>query len=181
MDDAMSSSPAFNLQARVSERDPRFYNINRDVAHNFKLVARHVAARLEDGAWPELNELLQARQVTQDDLGLACQAFCLFVATSIEDPQADMEAALDRCGWSQVKPEAQVAVMAYLGTVLLGMHFAGVREVTFGGQGPALELADLAAFGEQSSKLITHGRWARRWRKLTGRFRRALAALRGRI
>jgi hypothetical protein len=171
--------PPPSIQARMSKEDPRLYNVNRDVAHNFERVAQLVAGRLEDELWPELSDILKREGVNQEDLGEACQAFIKFVATGFEDPKADMAMALDRCGWMKVKPGAQVAVMACLGTVIIGMHHAGVREATLGGEGPAMTLKQLTDYGEQSSKLITQGRWARRWRRWTSRIRAAFSALFG--
>jgi hypothetical protein len=168
-----------NIQARMTEHDPRLYNVNRDVAHNFERVATMVAGRLEDELWPDLADICKREGCTMDDLGAACQAFCKFVGTSAEDPQADMQIALERCGWFGVHPAAQVAVMSCLGTVILGMHFSGVREATLAGEGPAMGLAKLASYGEQSAKLITEGRWKRRRRRILLRLRRAWSALFG--
>ena len=43
-----------SLQAQLSKNDPRLYNPNRDVAHNFATVVTEVADRLEHGeAGPE--------------------------------------------------------------------------------------------------------------------------------
>jgi hypothetical protein len=169
-----------SLQARMSENDPRLYNVNRDLAHCFVRVAELVAGRLEDGLWPELNEIVKREGLTQDDLGEACGAFCTFVATSVEDPSADMHTALERSGWFNVKPGAQVAAMACLGTVILGMHFSGVREATLGGEGPAMDLRQLAAFGERSSKLISMSRWQRRVARIKLRASNAWKAILGR-
>jgi len=176
----MNDRPPPSIQARMSETDPRLYNVNRDVAHNFKRVAELVAGRLEDELWPELSEIVKREGVDQNDLGLACEAFCKFIGTSIEDPGADMQTALDRCGWFKVKPAAQVALMSCLGTVILGMHFSGVREATLGGEGPAMDLKTLTDYGEQSAKLITQGRFARWRRRCWSRICNAAKALVGR-
>ena len=171
-----------SIQARFSEADPRLYNVNRDVAHNFKQVANMVAGRLEDRLWPALAGVLDREHITDDDLGIACQAFCLFVATSAENPDEDMSQAMWRSGWFDVKPVAQVAVMAILGTVLLGYHFAGVREATLAGQGPAMELKDLAARGEECARLLSLPRWKRSlylWKTRFGAAWNALVSRRG--
>ncbi len=159
------SGSANSIQARMSKEDPRLYNVNRDLAHNFQRVAEMVAGRLEDELWPDLAAILKREGINQYDLGAACESFCIFVGSSFERPEEDMTQALERCGWMQLKPGAQVAVMACLGTVVLGMHFAGVREATLGGEGPAMSLKALHDYGKQSSALITESRWARRIRR----------------
>jgi hypothetical protein len=92
-------------------------------------------------------------------------------------PVKRMSEALARCGWYNVPEAAQVAYMAYLGTVLSGYFFAGVREATLGGVGPAQSLQDLRAVGSQSAKAMTLPRWKRRLSAFFGRFRSAWRTL----
>ena len=80
-----------SLQARMSQGDSGLYNPNRDIAHCFGDVVKEVAARLEDERWPELVAILSREGVSMDDLGEACQALCLFVASSTEDPEETMQ------------------------------------------------------------------------------------------
>ena len=174
-----------SLQARLTENDPRLYNVNRDLAHNFGTIAKIVAARLEDKAWPELAQIMEHHDVTMDELGEACQAYCLFLGSQMEVPEgekipsADMEALLTDAGWFKVRPAAQVAFMATLGTVVTGIHFAGIREATLAGEGPAMTLQDIAARGREVADFLALPRWRRwvlRWRT---RLRNALQSLRG--
>ena len=167
------------LQARMSENDPRLYNVYRDVAHNFGDVVREVAARLEDGRWPVAKEICGKNGVTQDQLGLACEAFCKFVASSTEIPKERMNDALVRSGWYNVPEVAQVVYMAYLGTVLSGYYFAGVREATLGGVGPAQNYQDLREVGSRAAKLMTAPRWRRKLDRLWERLKLAWATLTG--
>lgn len=167
------------LQARMSENDPRLYNVNRDVAHNFGDVAREVAGRLEDNRWPVVGEILTKYNVTEDQLGLACEAFCKFVASSVDVPKERMNEALARSGWFNVPEVAQVAYMAYLGTVMTGYFYAGVRESTIQGAGPALTYQDLRDVGSRTSKLMTAPRWRRRFDALWSRVRLAWRTLKG--
>lgn len=157
------------IQARLSANDPRLYNVNRDVAHNFKDVIKLVGDRLEDGTWGDLNDLLGDHDVSLDELGEAHGAFCRFLVMSGTNPKAGMEDALREAGWFDLRPEAQIGVMATLGSVTLGIHFAGIREATLGGNGPAMEIQELLEFGEQSSKLIAEGRWRRAVRRFKSR------------
>jgi hypothetical protein len=166
------------LQARMSQDDPRFYNPNRDVAHCFAEVARETAARLEDERWEVIHKLGEQHQITQEDLGLACKAFCEFVTADFRKGES-MLACLERVGWFEVKPEAQLFYLGVLGTVVAGVFFAGVREATLGGVGPLLSCQDLRQRGAECARAMTMPRWRRRLAGVRRRLRGAWAALRG--
>jgi len=151
----------------MSQSDPRLYNPNRDIAHCFGDVMREVADRLEDERWEELSAILKREGVCMDDLGDACAALCVFVASSADNPKENMFDSMDRCNWFKASPGAQVAVMAILGTVVSGYFFHGVRESTLGGDGPTSTLQDLRERGEKCSHLMQMSR-TRRW--VTRRF-----------
>ena len=166
--------PSGSLQARLSQDDRRLYNTNRDVAHCFGDMMREVAARLEDERWKDLADLLKREMVGMDELGEACEAYCLFVASSVEDPKETMEEALHRTGWFKMSHTAQVAVMAMLGTVVSGYFFHGVREATLGGEGPASTLQDLRASGSRCSRLLRMSPIRRWWASKVVRLKRIL-------
>ncbi len=168
------------LQARMSEGDPRLYSPSRDVAHNFQSVMEIVAARLEDGAWPELDAHLKENDISMDDLGEACAAFCSFVANSVNTPEASMQEAMEAAGWFKCKTLAQTALMAVLGTVYAGIHFHGVREATLGVNGPAATVHELAETGSNFLAIVRVPRWKRRLRGAIGNFKRAMLSLVGR-
>ena len=167
------------FQARMSEGDPRLYNPSRDCAHNFQAVVELVAARLEDGAWPELDSHLKENDVSMDDLGEACAAFCNFVASAAENPDEKMEEAMRRVGWFDCKPLAQAAFLAVLGTVYAGIYFTGVREATFGGVGPASTVHEVAKAGAKFLAITRVPRWKRRLNNFCLYFSKMFAALRG--
>lgn len=152
-----------SLQARMSEHDPRLYNVNRDLAHCFGTVMMEVAARIEDQRWPFLTELLRTHGVSDESLGEACAAVCRFVISTVDNPKENMHSCLARSGFFSCHEAAQVAVMAVLGTVVLGIHWVGVREATLGGVGPVLTYADLGWRGSECAKLMSMSRWRRRW------------------
>lgn len=91
------------IQARMSPEDKRLYNPSRDVAHNFQQVMTLVAARLEDAKWPELNEILKRENVSIDDLGDACGAYCTYIANGVNDPKLSMFESLDKSGFFQMQ------------------------------------------------------------------------------
>jgi hypothetical protein len=158
------------FQARASQWDHRLYNVNRDCAHNFGDVMREVVARLENRRWPTLVGWLAERGVTDAQLGDACAAFCQFVATATQFPPEQMQEALTRCGWFDQPREAQVAVMATLGTVLAGYYWAGVREACILGDNPCLSYQDLRQAGRECAIWLARPAWQRwlllRWRAL---------------
>lgn len=169
-----------SLQARAGEWDHRLYNVNRDCAHCFGDIMREVAARLEDKRWPILAEILEKDGVTEDDLGNACAAFCIFVQAATELPKERMGEALERCGWVKVPEAAQVALMAMIGTVMAGYFWAGVREATVQGNGPCQNYQDLREVGRLACGQLAVPRWKRRWNSWKSRFRAALSVIRGR-
>ncbi len=132
-----------------------------------------VAKRCEQGTWPELTKLLQDKGVTDVELGKACQALCRFIATQADDPKERMAAGLSRCGFLDLDPHARIAVMAYLGTYMLGLNWTGVREATLGGIGPTQHYQALRWHGLRCVKLMTIPRWRRRLYNFWGRVRKA--------
>ena len=168
-----------SLQARMTENDPRLYNVNRDLAHNYKQILEMVAARLEDGTWPELDAILKENDVTMDDLGEACAAFCRYVASATTEKKATMFEGLDSSGWFECKPLAQAAYLAVMGTVVAGIAHRGIREATLGEDGPALRVGDLLESGDRCLKALRVPRWRRRVNGITSRFKGAFSALFG--
>lgn len=172
-----------STQARASEWDQRLYNVNRDVAHNFGDVMREVAARLEDDRWETLSFMLERvgwkGELKQEALGQACEAYCLFVMTTADNPKESMGAALARVGWNDVPEPAQVALMAIMGTVLSGYFWAGAREASIQGVGPCLTYQDLRDAGRRAAKQLLIPRWKRVVNKLYARWLAVWDALRG--
>ena len=164
------------LQARMSENDPRFYSPTRDVAHNFQYVVREAAARLEDGRWRQLHELLGGSGLTEEQLAVALDRFCVFVDRSVQDKR--MTDSLLISGFADVPDAAQIALMATIGAIMSGIYWSGVHEATIGGQGPAQTYGDLREVGRRCYLLVTMPRWRRRWLMLTTRVREFLNALR---
>ena len=74
------------LQARFSADDKRLYRPERDVAHNFGSIAMVVAQRLEElENNPNcLTAFKKHFNVTDEQLGQACAAFCKFVPAAAD-------------------------------------------------------------------------------------------------
>lgn len=161
------------MQARMSASDQRLYSPNRDLGHCFDAVIQEVAARCEAGQWDTVVVLAKEKKVSDEELGRACQALCHFVVTQLDDRHESMSHCLARCGFLDLNPHARVIVMAHMGAVILGMHWAGVREATLGGVGPVLTYGRLRWFGRRFSLLMTMPRWRRRLYQLRSRLHKA--------
>ncbi len=146
------------IQARMSQNDPRLYNVNRDVAHNGGEILKMVFQRLRDRRWPELEEVLDEQLVTDLALSEAVQTLARFLEVSYTEPRLSMEKALASAGWFETLPAAQVAVMATLGAVMMGVHFAGIREATIAGDGPLMGIKDVARCGYMCAECLATGK-----------------------
>jgi hypothetical protein len=149
-----------SLQARLLNYTP-LYNPNRDVAHNFNFVARTVAASLEDGTWPELAELLKSHNITMEQLGEACAAYCRYLSMAVTEPLLPVHRALEHSGFLACPPMAQVALMATIGQVFTGIQHVGVREATISGDGPVMNMGELVAEGQRVLKFLRRPKWQR--------------------
>lgn len=166
-----------SLQAKMAQpHDPRLYSPNRDTAHNFDYVIQEVASRVEARAWDALTEYAKASDVSDLDLGLGCQCLCRYVMGSVDDPKESMSQSLTRSGFLDLKPAVRVILMAYLGTVTLGIHWVGVREATLDGTGPVLSYVNLRSVGRRQVALMRMSRRARWWHRLRLRLRRSWRA-----
>ena len=162
-----------SMQARMSQSDPRLYNPNRDVAHNFEFVIMEVSKCIEMGKWPALVNYAAEYKISDEVLGRCCEALCKFVVVQADNPKESMAACLARCGFLDLPEQARVIVMAYLGNIILGMHWAGVREATLNKEGPCLTYKKLRWHGRQLVLLMKLPRWKRRIYRLKQRVRRA--------
>jgi hypothetical protein len=165
------------LQARMSAEDRRLYNPSRDVAHNFQQVMELVAGRLEDRDWVELNKILHRENVSMDDLGEACGAYCQYLANTVNSPNLSMFNSLEQSGFFKCKPAAQVAVLAMIGTCYAGMHYVGIREATIAKEGPMQTIGELVKHSEQFRRYIGMPRWKRWFLKWKTRIQAGFAAL----
>jgi hypothetical protein len=164
------------LQARFNPSDPRLYDPNRDVVHNFAAVVTRVAELLTDQNWEDLRVYLADQQVTEEQLGQACVCFCDFVLQA-HAPPYDLEEALQKAGWFELPTAARLAYFACLGLVVGGVYHTGVRYATLKGPaGPMLSAEELVAVSRRAADLLKKPRWRRRlirWRqRIAAWFRR---------
>lgn len=150
----------------------------RDVANIFPFVCKLVALRLEQQPWEEVRRVCAERGVSDTQLGEAIAAFARFCVIAHEDPREDMATALRRAKWFDCHPTAQLAVMCYLGQVLAGVFFSGIRDAMSLGDPVRTDVAQLLTYAKRSVLLLSLPRWKRallRWRwpfrRWFGRFR----------
>lgn len=165
------------MQARLTQNDTRLYTPDRDLAHCFGPFIERVAQRIEDGRWPALTRLANLEGIDEETLGKACQCLCHFIVTQVDTASETMAQGMDRCGWLDLPETARVIVMAHLGAITLGAHWAGVREATMGGQGPALTYKALADVGHRCAELMKKPRWKRRLERRWNAIKQAGAAI----
>lgn len=182
---AAKAKRSASLQYRMSESDPRLYSPQRDVAHCFLPIMREVFSRLQHRICPELEQVLEAHALPDQALGDACEALARFIAGAEEQmrerptrPGEGYAQELERCGWFSVPAAAQMAVMATLGMVVLGWHYAGVREATLSGEGPAMDLKTLSEEGANIARFLSLPRWRRKLTYIWLRLRAVWQALR---
>lgn len=165
------------MQARMSQADQRLYSPTRDVAHNFDHVIMAVAKRLENGTLSYLATLCKEKGANDERVAEALQAVCRFVVANMAVKPESMKDGLTRSGFFEAHNMAQIAVLAHLGAVTLGIHWAGVREATIGGRGPLDTYADLVAYGTECHKLLSLSPWRRRLLRWQMRYKAVWAAL----
>ena len=140
----------------------------RDIVYLLPDIMTNVADRLEEGHFKELHALLKRRKITMDDLGEACKAYITFMNTGHEDPHKRIDDVLKDAGWYKVKPEARIAYMYYVGAMMSGTFFRGIRDVTPERGDTIPQVKDLRAAANQL-ELVCHMGWFRkflyRWSK----------------
>jgi hypothetical protein len=169
-----------SLQAKIpAGGETRVYNPGRDIAHAFGDIMREVAGRLEDKRWPVVDEALAKAGVTEEQLGEACKTACGFAVEAVKSPKESMEQVLVRIGWFKNPEQANMAICATIGAIVLGYAFVGMREATLGGDGPALANADLRAAGARARDAIMMPYWKRQWLTFKLRLSNAWTAVTG--
>ena len=167
----------------MSSSDNRLYHPDRDVAHNFKSVMHKVLRLLAARDWADLEKLLTDAKVPDEEVALAFDVLSKLVFRAYESIERAREhpdvaqqhwdyyyeTALQELGWFELHPMAQVAVLATLGRVTLGLHWHGVRQAQLGSDGPATSLRRLARRAEKLAQYLVWPKW-RRWLSIRWHF-----------
>lgn len=112
-----------------------------------------------------------------EDMAKALEGLAVFVA---EPPKKGdtMEGCLEASGFLAAPGYAQVAVLAILGAIMAGMYFAGSRDVTIDGKGPAEQARHLVEEGREFLRVASYPAWLRPFRRLARRVYKAFTAFR---
>ena len=127
----------------------------RDLAHNVAPIFEMVGDRLEDGQWDALVARCEQEGVSADDLGEACRVYIETLANP-HGPGETLEGRLRQFGWFDLPEMAQISIMATIGTVILGMQYAGILHASIdeANGGPVQKIEPLIEAGRDSAKLI---------------------------
>lgn len=149
------------------------YSPARDIAYLWPSLLSTVADRLEDTHMPVLHQWLRDNSITLDDLGAAAKAYCEFINLSHQELDLGMQECLNKSGWEDVKPEAQVAYLFYAGALLTGTFFKGIRDAV-----PASDkrempvMDDLHQAARQFEAYVSMPGWQRKLCKVSKWFNR---------
>jgi hypothetical protein len=122
---------------------------------------------LEEERFEVLHGWLKERGVTQDDLGEACRVFIELMQTANVSPTESVHAALMRVGWFEVRDEARIAYIFYIGAQLMGVMFTGLREAVGEGDSTLEDIRRLSGLADQVQRALAKPKWRRtlsRWR-----------------
>lgn len=165
------------LQIRNREEpNSLLYSPGRDIAHCFNPFMDAVYERIQAQAWDYLTDLARREGVTDEDLGQVAKCLSTFIGTQM-GPKESMNEALVRSEFLALPAAPRAIVMAYLGTVVLGAHWAGVRHASLGGKGPAETYRRLFWAGRKCVLLMSMPRWRRRLYTVARRVRVAWRTL----
>lgn len=134
--------------------DQGCYAPDRDLINAYPQAIDLAVKRFNAKSWPELHELAEANGVDWEQLCDTMYAFTEFMVTSIDDPSVTMEEMMRRSGFFEGKPMARVAVMAMIGSVVIGQLYHAVRETTPLGAIPE----PMGATAERMRALIANGK-----------------------
>lgn len=157
------------LQIRPKGTNDPFYGPHRDLAYLFPHIAYAAMQGLDAGAWqPWYKEWLNHNGVTEEQLGEGARVlalFCKCCTAKIDEHSA--EDVLERVGFFDLPRPVQFVIQAKLGQIMLGAFFASIREVTYLGEQPPIDLKAITDAGKRAAHYMSMGRvrrsMTRRW------------------
>lgn len=142
------------------------YAPHRDIAYLYGPCVQAAEDMIFEGRDKELTEWLREEGVTEDDLGEALRAYCLALNAAHQNPDETWLDVLERTGFSSVKAPARIALMYYIGTVMAGTFFKGLRDVVELGDNTIPSIQRLIQTGENMARYLAKGRIRRWWHRL---------------
>lgn len=141
-------------QLRIRGLDPRMLSPNRDLAHCMPGLLQATSLRFHQGTWPAVEDYLISSGVRKDELQATAQVLISLAIRMREDPSTSLEKCLQTSGWFDLPEAAKIGYLAMLGSVVLCVHAAGVRQAAVLGDGPKLDEQDVGRqIGEMHRRL----------------------------
>jgi hypothetical protein len=102
----------------------------RDITWLYPNVMQTAENMLYDRRYEPLHNWLDEEGVTEEDLALTVEAYCKVLNAAHQNPEESLTDVMDRVGFSDMPIPAQVALTYYIGTMMAGTFFQGIRDVT---------------------------------------------------
>lgn len=139
------------------------YNPARDIAYLYPNIVQMAETMLYEGRHKLLHEWLDCEEVDPDDLAKTIRAFCETLNAAHQNPDETLEDIMERTGFADCPQPLQVALMYYIGTMMAGTFFKGLRDVVRRGDDTTPEVRRLAAMGARMADYTARGRLGRWW------------------
>jgi hypothetical protein len=144
--------------------DGRWYSPNRDLANNWKFLAGAALDQLSIANWkPWFKEYFEHAKVTEEDIGAAALAYARFFQHTCDPAVATAREAMEKAGWFDLKPGAQVAMFMKMGQVTTMAMFTAIRDTHPDAQGPLADTKTLYDSALRAHFELTQSRTWVRW------------------
>lgn len=148
----------------------------RDICYLYPNVVSQAEEMLYQPRFAALQAWLDAEGVTEQDRATVVETYCLFLNAAHQNPEETIEDVMDRVGFSKIHPAAQVAFMFYIGTIMTGTFFKGIRDITPLEGDTTPEVQRLVQTGQRAADYALAGpirRWWIRFKRRTWPLKRA--------
>lgn len=112
------------------------FSPSRDLRYAYQSAIKAVGIHFDSRMWEDLMAYAMGEGLSYDDLVDTMDALLRFLNSSVDNAQESMHEVLQRSGWLDQPPAAQIALMAMLGRVVLGQYFDALRSTTETGERP---------------------------------------------
>ena len=163
----------------IQQRAPgekRWYSPDRDMAYCWQSMVRAAANGLAAVSWEDwFRDYFAHSGLTEDQIGEAMVVYIKSIVKLTEPGISSHKQALEECGWFNLHPAAQIAVLMRLGQVATASFFTCIRDVTIEGEAPPLAQAKLMDEAMKIEEVLRAKResWPRRlWKWMVNKLGR---------
>lgn len=147
----------------------------RDVVWMLPHIIKNAATRMEEKRFKTLHDLLEEKGVKPEELAKAVDTFVALMQQAPQQSSGDLVEALRKAGWFDIRDEARIAFIFYIGAQLMGTMWVGVRDASVGGDEALENVERLCGLGDRVAQALTTSKWRRILRCFLGGIRRWLA------